>query len=89
MNARPSPLLSAVLAATPLQACGGGGSAAGRPLKRLFKLDPGFPWDARNRSRIQLLTVCASTHRNNPAYAQPMRDAVAALDLSRLATLLN
>ena len=62
---------------------------AGRPLKRLVKLDPSFPWDARNRSRIQLLTVCASTHRNNPAYAQPMRDAVAALDLGRLANLLN
>lgn len=62
---------------------------AGRPLKRLVKLDPSFPWDARNRTRIQLLTVCASTHPNNPAYAQPMRDAVAALDLSRLAALLN
>jgi hypothetical protein len=62
---------------------------AGRPLKRLVKLDPSFPWDARNRTRIQLLTVCASTHPNNPAYAGPMRDAVAALDLSRLAALLN
>ncbi|KRA78436.1 hypothetical protein ASD88_06330 [Pelomonas sp. Root662] len=58
-------------------------------MKRLVKLDPSFPWDARNRTRIQLLTVCASTHPNNPAYAQPMRDAVAALDLSRLAALLN
>ncbi|MFG6428800.1 hypothetical protein [Roseateles sp. LYH14W] len=62
---------------------------AGRPLKRLVKLDPSFPWDARNRTRIQLLTVCASTHPNNPAYAQPMRDAVAALDLARVAALLN
>ena len=62
---------------------------AGRPLKRLVKLDPSFPWDSRNRTRIQLLTVCASTHPNNPAYAQPMRDAVAALDLNRLAALLN
>lgn len=62
---------------------------AARPLKRLVKLDPAFPWDARNRTRIQLLTVCASTHPNNPAYAQPMRDAVAALDLARLAALLN
>jgi hypothetical protein len=62
---------------------------AGRPLKRLVKLDPSFPWDGRNRTRIQLLTVCASTHPRNPAYAQPMRDAVAALDLNRLAALLN
>lgn len=62
---------------------------AARPLKRLVKLDPSFPWDARNRTRIQLLTVCASTHPNNPAYAQPMREAVAALDLARLAALLN
>lgn len=62
---------------------------ASRPLKRLVKLDPTFPWDGRNRTRIQLLTVCASTHPNNPAYAQPMRDAVAALDLQRLAALLN
>jgi len=62
---------------------------ASRPLKRLVKLDPTFPWDARNRTRIQLLTVCASTHPENPAYAQPMRDAVAALDLARLAALLN
>ncbi|MDR7335919.1 hypothetical protein [Roseateles asaccharophilus] len=60
-----------------------------RPLKRLVKLDPTFPWDARNRTRIQLLTVCASTHPNNPAYAQPMRAAVAALDLASLAALLN
>ncbi|WP_457446568.1 hypothetical protein [Roseateles sp. P5_E4] len=66
-----------------------GPADAGRPLKRLVKLDPGFPWDARHRTRIQLLTVCASTHPNNPAYATPMRDAVAALDLSRLAALLN
>lgn len=62
---------------------------AGRPLKRLVKLDPGYPWDARHRTRIQLLTVCASTQPNNPTYATPMRDAVAALDLSRLAALLN
>lgn len=60
-----------------------------RPLKRLVKLDPSFAWDARNRTRIQLLTVCASTHPNNPAYAQPMREAIAALDLARLAALLN
>ncbi|MFT7721376.1 MAG: hypothetical protein QM788_00835 [Roseateles sp.] len=66
-----------------------GAGEAGRALKRLVKLDPAFPWDARNRTRIQLLTVCASTHPNNPAYAQPMRDAIAALDLSRLAALLN
>lgn len=62
---------------------------ASRPLKRLVKLDPSFPWDGRRRTRIQLLTVCASTHANNPAYAQPMRAAVAALDLDRLAQLLN
>lgn len=62
---------------------------AGRPLKRLVKLDPTFPWDGRNRTRIQLLTVCASSHANNPAYAQPMREAVAALDLAALAALLN
>ena len=66
-----------------------GASDAGRPLKRLVKLDPTFPWDARNRTRIQLLTVCASTHANNPAYAQPMGAAVAALDLASLAALLN
>ncbi|MDR7296095.1 hypothetical protein J2X16_001434 [Pelomonas aquatica] len=62
---------------------------AGRPLKRLVKLDPSFPWDGRNRTRIQLLTVCASAHPDNPAYARPMRDAVAALDFGRLAALLN
>lgn len=62
---------------------------AGQPPKRLVKLDPTFPWDGRHRMRIQLLTVCASTHPKNPAYAQPMRDAVAGLDLARLAALLN
>jgi len=62
---------------------------SGRPLKRLVKLDPSFPWDGRSRTRIQLLTVCASSHPNNPAYAEPMRAAVAALDLGRLAALLN
>jgi hypothetical protein len=66
-----------------------GPAEASQPLKRLVKLDPSFPWDARHRTRIQLLTVCASSHPNNPAYAQPMRDAVAALDLGRLAALLN
>jgi hypothetical protein len=66
-----------------------GAGDAGRPLKRLVKLDPTFPWDGHNRTRIQLLTVCASTHASNPAYAGPMREAVAALDLAGLAALLN
>ena len=66
-----------------------GAADAGRPLKRLVKLDPAFPWDARNRTRIQLLTVCASTHPNKPAYSLPMREAVAALDLASLAALLD
>lgn len=38
---------------------------------------------------LLLLSVCASTHANNAAYAQPMRAAVAALDLAGLAALLN
>jgi hypothetical protein len=55
----------------------------------VVKLDPAFPWDARQRSRIQLLTVCAPQMERNPQYHPPMRDAVAALDFARLAALLN
>jgi hypothetical protein len=62
---------------------------AGRPPKRVVKLDPTFPWDGKNRGRIQLITVCAPQLERNPAYHPPMRDAVAAIDFARLAALLN
>lgn len=55
----------------------------------VVKLDPSFLWDARQRSRVQLLTVCAPQIERNPRYHPPMRDAVAALDFARLAALLN
>ncbi|MFN0183683.1 MAG: hypothetical protein ACKVQR_07700 [Aquabacterium sp.] len=61
-----------------------------RQARPVFKLDPGFPWDAaRDRSRIQLITVCAGQLERNPAYHVPMRAAVAALDFARIAALLN
>jgi hypothetical protein len=66
---------------TPAQAVG--------PQQAVVKLDPDFPWDARQRSRIQLLTVCAPQIERNPRYHAPMRDAVAALDFARIAALLN
>ena len=62
---------------------------AGREPKRIVKLDPSFPWDGKNRSRIQLITVCAPQLARNPAYHPAMRDAVAAIDFPRLAALLN
>ncbi|HUG21565.1 hypothetical protein [Piscinibacter sp.] len=64
-------------------------SDAGRPLKRIVKLDRQFPWDGRHRARIQLITVCARQLTGNPDYHPPMRDAVDALDFARLAALLN
>lgn len=62
---------------------------AGRDLPRIVKLDPDFPWDGKNRGRIQLITVCAPQLARNPAYHPPMREAVAAIDFARLAALLN
>ncbi len=62
---------------------------AGRALQRVVKLDPDFPWDGKNRGRIQLLTVCAAQLEKNPRYHPSMRAAVAALDFARLAALLN
>jgi len=62
---------------------------AGRPLKRVVKLDPTFPWDGRHRARVQLITVCAPQRVRSPEYHPPMRDAVAAIDLARLAALLD
>lgn len=62
---------------------------AARPPKRIVKLDPSFPWDGKNRSRIQLITVCAPQLERSPGYHPPMRDAVAALDFASLAALLN
>jgi hypothetical protein len=55
----------------------------------VVKLDPAFAWDGRQRSRVQLLTVCAPQIERDPRYHPPMRDAVAALDFARLAALLN
>lgn len=64
-------------------------SQARAPQHTVVKLDPDFPWDARQRSRVQLLTVCAPQLERNPRYHPPMRDAIAALDFARLAALLN
>jgi len=60
-----------------------------RELKRVVRLDPSFPWDGKDRGRIQLITVCAPQLERNPSYHPPMRDAVAAIDFARLAALLN
>ncbi len=62
---------------------------AARPPKRIVKLDPSFPWDGKDRGRIQLITVCAPQLERSPSYHPPMRDAVAALDFARLAALIN
>jgi hypothetical protein len=59
------------------------------PQHHVVKLDPSFAWDGKNRTRIQLLTVCAPQIEHNPAYHLPMREAIAALDFARLAALLN
>lgn len=58
-------------------------------LHTVVKLYTEFPRDKCQRSRIQLLTVCAPQIERNPQYHPPMRDAVAALDFARLAALLN
>lgn len=55
----------------------------------VVRLDPGFPWDAKRPTAVQLLTVCAPQIERNPAYHGPMREAVAQLDFARLAAFLN
>jgi hypothetical protein len=64
-------------------------SEANKPLKRLVKLDPSFPWDGRNRMRVQAIHVCPSLLDRNPTYGPPMREAVRVLDFKRIASLLN
>ena len=64
-------------------------SEANKPLKRLVKLDPSFPWDGRNRMRVQAIHVCPSLLDRNPNYGPPMREAVRDLDFKRIAALLN
>lgn len=59
------------------------------PLKRLVKLDPAYPWDGRQRTRVQAIHVCPSMLEHNPRYAPPMAEAVRALDFARIAALLN
>lgn len=61
----------------------------GRPLKRLVKLDPSYPWDLKRRERVQVLHVCPSLLDHNPRYGPPMREAVRDLDFARIAALLN
>ena len=55
----------------------------------VVRLDPGFPWDAKRPTAVQLLTVCAPQLERNPAHHGPMREAVAQLDFGRLAAFLN
>jgi hypothetical protein len=64
-------------------------SDARRPLKRLVKLDPSFPWDGRKRMRVQAIHVCPSLLDHHPTYGPPMREAVRDLDFKRIAALLN
>lgn len=64
-------------------------SERGRPLKRLVKLDPAYPWDSQRRTRVQAIHVCPSLLDHNPRYGPPMRDAARDLDLARIAALLN
>jgi hypothetical protein len=64
-------------------------SEANKPVKRLIKLDPSFPWDGRNRMRVQAIHVCPSLLDRNPTYGPPMREAVRVLDFKRIASLLN
>lgn len=59
------------------------------PLKRLVKLDPAYPWDGRQRSRVQAIHVCPSLLERNADYGPPMQEAVRALDFARIAALLN
>ena len=59
------------------------------PLKRLVQLDPTYPWDGRQRTRVQAIHVCPSQLDRNPHYGPPMREAVRALDFARIAALLN
>jgi hypothetical protein len=60
-----------------------------RPLKRLVKLDPSYPWDLQRRHRVQTLHVCPSLLYRNPTYGPPMREAVRDLDFARIAALLD
>lgn len=60
-----------------------------RPLKRLVKLDPSYPWDLKRRERVQVLHVCPSLIDRNPTYGPPMREAVRDLDIARIAALLD
>ena len=55
----------------------------------VVRLDPGFPWNAKRPTAVQLLTVCAPQIERNPAYHGPMREAVTQLDFTRLAAFLN
>jgi hypothetical protein len=64
-------------------------SEAGRPLKRLVKLDPSFAWDGHNRMRVQAIHVCPSRLDRNPDHGPPMREAIRDLDFRRLEALLN
>jgi hypothetical protein len=64
-------------------------SEAHKPLKRVVKLDPSFPWDGRQRMRVQAIHVCPSLLDKNPSYGPPMREAVRDLDFKRIAALLN
>jgi hypothetical protein len=64
-------------------------SEAKRPLKRLVKLDPDFPWDGRKRMRVQAVHVCPSRLDRHPHYGPPMREALRSLDFQRLAALLD
>ncbi len=59
------------------------------PLPRLVKLDPRYPWDVRQRTRVQAIHICPSMLEHNPRYAPVMREAVQALDFQRIAALLN
>jgi hypothetical protein len=62
---------------------------AKRAPARVVKLDPSYPWDGRNRTRIQMVAVCPSDLEHNPQFAPVMRQAIAHIDFVRLAALLN
>jgi hypothetical protein len=62
---------------------------AKRTPTRVVKLDPSYPWDGRNRTRIQMVAVCASDLERNPQFAPLMRQAINHIDFARLASLLN
>jgi hypothetical protein len=58
-------------------------------VREVVRLDPAYRWDPKRLLHVQLLTVCAPQIERNPAYHPPMRQAVAALDFTRLAALLD